>query len=428
MWSKTNFSIIIWVLILLGTIRAQGFIDDPVLDSLVAKALKQNPDIQSATERVKAAEFMVTPAGALPDPMASVGLAGPLAGSWVGEPMAMPNVILGLSQRFPFPGKQGSMKGAAGNMASMQGQSLEDARLRLVSMVKSAYYDLAYWNDAMVTVLNNIAYIDELESVARERYKVGQGVQANVLRAQKMRTRLEDHKLMVEQMISTLQVKLARLVGDMSLDSVRARLPEMKSLPSQDREILMDFLAERNPRLKRSHFDIERRRDMLRKAKLDYLPDITLGAMYGIRRENEMFPMFSTDMLTITAGLNIPIWAGWKQKNLVSSARANLRQSEYSKQDLENELRFELDRTLLEYERNSSRYTLYKESLIPQSQAVLESSRAAYEVGKLEFFDVIDAQMELFNVELELQRSLADGLKSLAEIELLTGEPVLQEH
>jgi outer membrane protein TolC len=41
-------------------------------------------------------------------------------------------------------------------------------------------------------------------------------------------------------------------------------------------------------------------------------------------------------------------------------------------------------------------------------------------VGELEFLDVITAQMELFNAELELQRSLADALKALAEIERLT--------
>ncbi len=191
---------------------------------------------------------------------------------------------------------------------------------------------------------------------------------------------------------------------------------------------MKDRLIRRNPDYERSAFAIEMRKDMLRKAKLGYLPDITVGAGYGFRWENDMFPMFGRDMLMVTAGLNIPLWAGWKQKNIISSAKADLRQSEYSRSDLRNRLTFELEKYLLEYRRNRSKYALYGQSLIPQTQATLESARAAYQVGKLEFLDVIIAQMELFNAELELQRSLAEALKALAEIDRLTADAVAESN
>jgi outer membrane protein TolC len=88
---------------------------------------------------------------------------------------------------------------------------------------------------------------------------------------------------------------------------------------------------------------------------------------------------------------------------------------------------FELERNLLDYERNSSKYTLYEQSLVPQTRATLESARAAYRVGKLEFLDVITAQMELFNAELETRSSLADALKALAAIDRLTAEAVPED-
>jgi outer membrane protein TolC len=135
-----------------------------------------------------------------------------------------------------------------------------------------------------------------------------------------------------------------------------------------------------------------------------------------------MFPMFSTDMFTLKVGLNLPIWAGWKQSNRLSSARASLKAAEYEYSDTENRLRFKLSRSALAYERNRSRYSLYSESLVPQTEGVLESARASYEVGALEFLDVIMAQMDLFNAQLEKQRSLADALKALAEIEMLTAK------
>lgn len=407
-----------------STVPGQPIPGDPVLDSLISSALNNNPDIRAVAEKVKSAEYMVSPAGALPDPMASVGLSGPLAESWIGEPMAMPNVKLGLSQKFPFPGKLGASKNAAENRARGLAESLEAARQRLATMVIAAYYDLAYWLDAKETVERNIDFVSELEVVARERYKVGQGLQVHVLQAQKSLTRLEDQELMIDQMVETSRWRLSKLLGNMNPGSLYASLPDVKNLPERDNESLRDRLIKRNPDYKSSAFTIEMRKDILRKARLGYLPDITVGAGYGFRWENDMFPMFSRDMLTVTAGLNIPLWAGWKQKNIILSAKANLRQSEYTRSDLRNRLTFELEKHLLEYRRNRSKYALYGQSLIPQTQATLESARAAYQVGKLEFLDVITAQMELFNAELELQRSLADALKALAEIDRLTADAV----
>ncbi|MEE8417102.1 MAG: TolC family protein [candidate division Zixibacteria bacterium] len=428
MWRIIIFVTFLSFLAMPITVPGQPIPGDPVLDSLISSALNNNPDIQAVMERVESAKYMISPAGALPDPMASIGLSGPLAESWVGEPMATPNVKLSLSQKFPFPGKLGASKNAAKNRARGLAESLEAARQRLAAMVRAAYYDLAYWLDAKETVERNIDFVSELEVVARERYKVGQGLQVHVLQAQKSLTRLQDQELMIDQMIETSRWRLAKLLGNMNPGSLTASLPDVENLPEQDDESLKDRLVKRNPDYKSSAFTIEMRKDILRKAKLGYLPDITVGAGYGFRRENDMFPMFSRDMLTVTAGLNIPLWAGWKQKNIISSAKANLRQSEYSRSDLRNRLTFELEKYLLEYRRNRSKYTLYGQSLIPQTQATLESARAAYQVGKLEFLDVIIAQMELFNAELELQRSLADALKALAEIDRLTADAVAESN
>lgn len=423
-WRKAVFLNIAGLLVLSINASGQSIPDNPRLDSLAVLALNANPDILAAVERRESAEYMISPAGALPDPMATVGMSGPLAESWVGEPMAMPNVTIGLSQRLPFPGKQRASKRAAENRAAGLAESLETARQRLASSVRSAYYDLAYWLEARQTVERNIDLVTELEAVARERYKVGRGLQVHVLQAQKNLTRLEDQKLMIDQMAETSRWQLARLLGNMNPGYLSASLPEVKGLPELDVESLRDRLIKRNPDYKSSALAVEMRKDLLRKARLDYLPDLTLGAGYGFRWENDMFPMFSKDMLMVTAGLNIPLWAGWKQKNIVSSAKTDLRQSEYSRSDLRNGLTFELEKYLLEYRRNKSKYALYGQSLIPQTRATLESARAAYRVGKLEFLDVITAQMELFDAELELHRSLADALKALAEIDRLTADAV----
>jgi len=213
---------------------------------------------------------------------------------------------------------------------------------------------------------------------------------------------------------------LVQLTGGTNHTKIQASLPESPNLSNQDISLLIPQMAENNPGLKRAEFQVLSQIQLARKAKLDFLPDISLGAVYGIRHENEMFPVFSTDMFTFKVGLNLPIWAGWKQKNRLSSARASLKAAQYEYEDTGNRLRFQLSKSVLAYDRNRSRYSLYSESLVPQTEGVLNSARASYQVGKLEFLDVITAQMDLFNAQLEQQRSLADALKALAEIEMLT--------
>jgi outer membrane protein TolC len=385
---------------------AQAIPDDPILNDLIQTALEKNPYLKAVEEGAASAEYLVSPAGSLPDPMVSIGLSGPAHDSWVSEPMAMPNVTLGISQKFPFPGKLGAGKNAVGFKAKSQKE--------------------AYWNASALTVDENLAFIGELESVARERYKVGKGVQADVLRAQKYQTRLEDRKLMIIQMIGSTISTLQQLSGDYNLGELRASLPEVSSLPELNRSDLIDLLVNNNPDLKKSELQIEMNNQLKRKASLGYWPDITLGATYGIRWENEMFPMFSNDMLTIRAGFNLPLWAAWKQKNIKSSATAKLKSSEYARDNMLNKLNTMLDKNILAYERNKAKFELYKNSLIPQSTATLKSTRAAYEVGDLEFLAVITSQIELFETELELQRSLADALIALSNIEALTAETVIK--
>src|SRR5438552_18285609 len=72
------------------------------VDALVTEALKQNPEIEAARQRWRAAQERVPQARALDDPEFKI--------EWWNTPENLdiartPNTIFGLSQRFPFPGK-----------------------------------------------------------------------------------------------------------------------------------------------------------------------------------------------------------------------------------------------------------------------------------------------------------------------------------
>ncbi|HUU55247.1 MAG TPA: hypothetical protein VMY87_10055, partial [Armatimonadota bacterium] len=57
--------------------------NDDLLQALVAEALERSEELAALRERAAAAEAMVRPAGALPDPMAMAGLSNVPVGSGV---------------------------------------------------------------------------------------------------------------------------------------------------------------------------------------------------------------------------------------------------------------------------------------------------------------------------------------------------------
>jgi outer membrane protein, heavy metal efflux system len=65
--------------------------------------------------------------------------------------------------------------------------------------------------------------------------------------------------------------------------------------------------------------------------------------------------------------------------------------------------------------------TLYDSSLIPQAEQSFHSVRAAYQVGKVEFQTLLQAELLLLRLETELHRLEADHQQAIASLELLVG-------
>jgi outer membrane protein, heavy metal efflux system len=74
-----------------------------------------------------------------------------------------------------------------------------------------------------------------------------------------------------------------------------------------------------------------------------------------------------------------------------------------------------------ELARSREQVTLLAEGVIPQAEATLESSLAAYQAGRLEFISLLEAQAALYRYEIELARRLADFGQALAALEEAAG-------
>ncbi|HUU54725.1 MAG TPA: TolC family protein, partial [Armatimonadota bacterium] len=116
--------------------------NDELLEALVGEALGMSAELAALRERAAAAEAMVRPAGALPDPMAMAGLSNIPVGTGVQlDQDMMSSVMLSLSQEVPPGSRRRLMREAQGDEAAMLRAQVEDKRNDIVRRVKRAYID-----------------------------------------------------------------------------------------------------------------------------------------------------------------------------------------------------------------------------------------------------------------------------------------------
>src|SRR5450755_3397327 len=153
-------------------------------EDLVREALQKNPAIQSALHSVEAQRRRVPQAKTLPDPMVGIGWAGNIRPFSVqsGDPSSYRAVTA--SQQLLYPGKLKLRGEIASKEADAGSSDLEAVRRRVTADVKTAYFEYWFYDKALQTTLKDKDLLSKLSQIAEARYRVGKGIQQDVLRSQ----------------------------------------------------------------------------------------------------------------------------------------------------------------------------------------------------------------------------------------------------
>jgi outer membrane protein TolC len=155
-------------------------------------------------------------------------------------------------------------------------------------------------------------------------------------------------------------------------------------------------------------------------ARKDYYPDFDVRVSYG-QRDNFQ-DMRREDMISFTVAINLPVWRESKRDPRVAEAEAMRGQASTMYQARLNELDAMLRQQVAAAEQSLKSVRLYETGLLPQARLTADASLAAYRVGRVDFFSLLDSRMTVFNAEVGYAASLAAYNKALAEIEFLVGK------
>ncbi len=393
---------------------------DPQLAGLLSEAVENNPELAAARSEREAAWQRIAPAGALEDPMLEVGVINaPLDPLSLGrEDMTMK--MLGLSQKLPFPGKRDLRRAVATADADSLELAVQEASNTLVRDVRVAYEELAFNAESQRILARTQTALEQLVAIARSRYGVGQAAQNDVLDAQTEVERLRVEQLQLARENTVLQSELRRLLGRTGTpDPINVGAPQLAAGPGLDVDP-GNLAMENRPQLLALQALVERNAKSLDLAQREYYPDFDLKLQYG-QRDRAPDGMPRDDMVSLTVGLNLPIWRKSRLAPQVAEARAmrSQAQSMLAAQQLETQAALDEQRAIATQSRQSAE--LYQSTLLPQTRASITSALAAYRVGGVDFLTLRQAQLREFEVSTELAEAIANHNKAVAEIDLLVG-------
>lgn len=384
------------------------------LQDLLQVALGRNPAIKSAAERFEAQRARVPQARSLPDPTVSGGWMGNITPFSVqrGDPSSYRGLTV--AEDFPYPGKLRLRGQIADRDAEAAWWDYEQARRQVVADVKTAYYNYFYYTKAIEITQKDKDLLQKMESIAEALYKVGKGMQQDVLRAQVEVSRVNQRLIVLRQQEHTARVRLNTLLDQ---DPESPLAPPAPFTPAEFHNTLDELYAmarQNDPGLERGRRMVEGNRYAVNLAQKAYDPDFSVSYTY-LQRPS------MPDMHGFMVGINIPIFYRTKQRQGVIEASHNLTSTQ---RDLDNRLttvNFEIKQQYLAATASRDLFDLYSKAIVPQSSLALESSMSAYGVGKLDFLSMLTNFTTVLDYEVSYYQELSNYQIAITSLEPLVG-------
>ncbi len=392
--------------------------DDPLLAQLIEESLSRRPELRQADAFAQAERERVPQAGALQDPVLSLGIQNDgFGGIQIGK-METSFWQVMVTQPLPWPGKLGLRTDVAASGVKLADASCMRARLTAEADVRRAYLDLLLSRDRLALLARLEALWAKAEGLARSRYETGEGAQSDLLRAQLERNRLRQRRWSLEAEERTRLQALNRLRGH-DLDDPIPTTASVRDggLPAVPDAAGAQADAERrSPELLSARLQAEQAGAQVALARRERFPDLAVSA--AIMPRGGLDPMWQAGV-----SVSLPIFSGRKQARAVAEteARAAMRGGAVETVAQVLRQRVEERRALLGSLVESAR--LYQEGLLVQSQATADSTLAQYRVGRVTFASVLEAIGGVVNDEDGFLATLASARRVVIAADEVSLDP-----
>ena len=398
------------------------------LDEAVQLAITENPGLGRKQARAEAMDEIPSQAGALPDPRLNLGALNVPVDTYDLGQEAMTQLQIGISQEFPLFGTRKLRRQTAGHEARAAAHETDEARLTLIRDVKSAWWRIFYLDRALEIVKRNRVLLNQFVKIATTKYKVGRGLQQDVLLAQLEFSKLMDTEIQLKNRRRVEVVRLNAMLNRPGDGAITLPIEISESLPAPISETdLYDTALGMRPLLRARHSMVEaarRRHDLARK---EYKPNMNLGVAYGFRDGTNVNGAERPDFATVRLSFNLPIYPGAKQDKAVAQRAKEINESDLALQEARQQVMAEIGEAYANYRQARSQAGLFKTGIIPQASQTVASMLSAYQVNKVDFLNLVRSQLTLYDYEMQYWQALSSANRALATLTAAVGKEEIYE-
>lgn len=362
-------------------------------DDALTRALHETPALSASASKIDAARQNAIPAGALPDPQLTLGLANvPVDGadrfSLDSDPMTMR--MIGVMQAFPNTAKRGARASAARGRVGLAEAEMQVVRQTVLQQTAQAWIQR---HTAEAQLRHVAALHDEnrlFDAAVRARLAGGGGMASDIVMPREEAALIAEREDMLNAQHARAIAALRRWIGDAADWPLEGAPPQWPI----DHASLAHRL-EQHPELALYSQESRVLDAEISAARAATRPDWSLGLVYQQRAAQ------FGNMAGIELGFDLPVFASTRQRPLIA---ARVAERAALDADYQAQLRAhtaELDADLAEYQRLDRALTRQQQVLLPLAQEKVALMQAAWRGGQGSLAELIAARRARIDAELK---------------------------
>ena len=394
------------------------------LGDLYAEVKQINPRITAARALTVAARARVAGTRRPPDPQLQLGFMNYTVPGLAPMP-TLGMTQLQLMQMLPLGGKLGLSGRQASSQASATAARADDVVWDVRTRAAMAFYDLYATDRSLDVARQTLRLLQDIARTAEAMYRVGEGRQADVLRANVEIAKMAQDTLRMQAMRDAMTARVNALLDrDPALEVGAPALPQFPdSLPP--RAQLEAIAGGERPMIRVGIEEVAAADAAARLARREIIPDLVVGVQYGQRGSAGEMGTGTERMGSLMLGASLPVFARDRQLKMREEATAMRQMTQADLTAMRAETRGKIGEAYANLERARALAALYRTTVLPQAEATVASALAAYRVGSVDFMTLLDDRMSVNTYRQELSTLEADEGKAWAELEMLTGRALI---
>ncbi|WP_315129307.1 efflux transporter outer membrane subunit [Comamonas antarctica] len=378
---------------------------DPELDRLVALALAQNNDLQTALARVREAQAQLDAAGAAGTPQLNATL-GAQSGRSLGAfgPTHTRSVQPGLQASWELDvwGRLAQLNQAADARLQASQADRDAVALNVAATTVQAYVGLRALEAQLAISESTVTARQQALDLALDQVRVGyiSQLQQTQARAElaSVQQQVEQLRAQIDRQRNTLHLLLGQAGGALPAPGMRLQALQLPPVPAS----LPSQLLERRPDIARAAALLAASDHQLQAQRAAFLPQVNLSASVGSLLVNAL----SYNPLTVWnlgGSLLAPLFDAGRLQAQADAASAQRDQAALAYRGAVLSAFADTENALTGTARlaEQTRFTVERRDVLQQS---LVYAHDRYQAGYASYLEELDAQRNLFSAELEVVR------------------------